>query len=174
MIIKLPEEIKKKCNVSGNRSLTPIDYEATKILRRVIEEITNDAELIQGNIINAYRRQARGDHGQMIPLTPESFIKYRLNGYIVCIEFQRFWMFEGVMVSAYPIANDGYKTTKYPINVTVTDENCIKNLINLADNPRIINEMMDPIQVRQKNGRLNKENIEYTKRFRPIEVRFYV
>ena len=174
MIIKLPEEIAKKCNVSGNRFLDSIDYEATKILRRVIDEITNEAELIQGNIINAYRRQPTGEPDNLIPLTPESFIKYRLNDYIVYLEFQRFWLFDGVMLSAYPIVNSEYKTTKYPIYVPVTNENCIKILINLAHNPSVINDMMNKIPVRHKNGRLNKENIEYTTRYRPIEVKFYV
>ena len=174
MIIKLPEEIAKKCNVSGNRFLDSIDYEATKILRRVIDEITNEAELIQGNIINAYRRQPTGEPDNLIPLTPESFIKYRLNDYIVSLEFQRFWMSEGVMLSAYPIVNSGYKTTKYPIYVPVTNENCIKILINLAHNPSVINDMMNKIPVRHKNDRLDKENIEYTTRYRPIEVKFYV
>ena len=174
MIITLPEEIKTKCEVSGNRFLDSIDYEATKILRRVIDEITNEAELIQGDIINAYRRQPTGEPDNLIPLTPESFIKYRLNDYIVSLEFNHFWLFDGVMLSAYPIVNNGYKATKYPTYVPVDDENCIKNLIRFANNPSFINAMMVTIPVRHKNGRLDKENIEYTTRFRPIETHFHV
>ena len=174
MIIKLPNEIIKKCDVSGNRYLDSINYEATKILRRVIEGITNDAELIGGDIINAHHRTNITKPLQMIPLTPESYIKYVLNGYVVYVEFNHFWLFDGVMVSAYPIVNDGYKSNKYPIYVNVDNENGIKNLITLLNNPTILNVLMEKIPVRHKNGRLNKENIEYTTRFRPIEVRFYV
>ena len=174
MIIKLPNEITKKCEVSGNRYLTPIDYEATKILRRVIEEITVDAELIGGNIINAHNRTNIKKPFQVITETPESYIKYVLNGYVVYVEFNHFWLFDGVMVSAYPIVSNGYKASKYPIYVTVDDDYGIKNLIRLANNPTIINEKMAPIPVKHKNGRPDKENIEYTTRVRPIEVRFYV
>ena len=78
MIITLPEEIKTKCEVSGNRFLDSIDYEATKILRRVIDDITNDAELIGGNIINAHHRTNITKPFQVMTETPESYIKYVL------------------------------------------------------------------------------------------------
>lgn len=149
----------------GKRYLNSIDFEATKTLNKIVNELKN-AELIGASFIQAIKRD---EQEIKIDFTPNTYISYILNDYIVYLEFGHFWIFEGVHISAYPIKdNEYYQTNKYPMYKIINNDDDLMELINILKDPKVINETMENIPQRKKDDK------EYCNRKRKIEKRFYI
>lgn len=165
-------EMKEKCTVKADRYLDTLAFDAVELLRSVMNELPSEAVLIGANIINAYRR---GDESEHIDMTPQSYIVYTLNNFIIYLEFGHFWAFEGVMMTAYPIVNGTYQKTRYPIDINVGTPGGILELIALAKDPNRVYEKMVPIKIkRYRNAFRDTENVRYTSQVHEATGTFYI
>lgn len=158
-------EMKEQCGEDSRRFLDTVRFSAVELIRSIMNELPPEAVLVSANMINACRRD---DPKECISFTPETFIRYTLNDYVVYIEFGHFWMFEGVMIDAYPIKNGVYQSDKYGMYFPVDRKEGILELIELAKNPKAVYDMMDFIVP------VSKSDSDYVNAKRKVETAIYI
>jgi hypothetical protein len=152
MDMNLTDEVKKKCAENGDRYLRSVEYNAAKLLHKIVEDLPDEARLVSANIINAMLRDADKSvrASTRITQTPESFIRYLLNDYSIYVEFGTFWVFDGVMVQSEPIMENGkYKQNRYPTFVHLQNDDDLEALIESLKDPEKLHNAQKPVRLQK-------------------------
>ena len=172
--MKIPVELEGK--EIRNGYFDSIDYAAIQHLSKIATALENaGAEIVSCSLVNAYQRKP--DHGyledSLIPATPKSWIGYVLDGHICYVEFGHLWIFEGVSVSAYPVVDGIWYSTKYRSSFQLTNDlDWTEKLIAVLLDPAALYASMERIKV-ARNGRQKASDLEYVSRKRFVERTFY-